>query len=258
MKHLSKIIVLICLFLGNCVSAEQFKVLVLPVDLFSVCENYYCFPEASEIFATDIINSFNNSGKISSPNLYEIRKKISETPQLKNTVSIALNQYKNKNSVDFVSLKKISNTFSIKSILLISSSVSKRSIWEVLEVSSAFEAEKQYQLETNAVLTDNVNDIVMWSGKWNRNLGDNESRFWATTAAQANSQLEKIKFYSQNLIAKNISQNVILRFYQKVSKPVTPQATPKTETTDFRPFNTVKQPVKEEYGEIESETIFNF
>ena len=50
-------------------SAEPFKVLVLPVDLFSVCDNYYCFPEVSEIIAEDVINNFNKRGKILAPNL---------------------------------------------------------------------------------------------------------------------------------------------------------------------------------------------
>lgn len=247
-------------------SAEPFKVLVLPVDLFSVCDNYYCFPEVSEIIAEDVINNFNKRGKIISPNLYDVRKKFAEDPALKASAVNTLNRYKNRNSVDFTSTKAVAKAFDAKSVLLINSLVtqqnSKRNVWEVMEVSSAFEAYNSYTMETNAVLTDNVNDVVMWSGKYKKILGDNETRFWAVTSSQAASQLEKMKFYSRDIISKDIAQNITLRFYPKVTKPVVPKSVEKTEQTDFRPNplgNTnVRLQDDNDYGEIHSETIFDF
>ena len=245
-------------------SAEPFKVLVLPVDLFSVCDNYYCFPEISEIIAEDVINNFNKRGKILAPNLYDVRKKFSEDPALKASAVNTLNRYKNKNSVDFTSTKAVAKAFDAKSVLLINSIVpqGKRSAWEVMEVSSVFEGINLYTLETNVVLTDNVNDVVMWSGKYKRTLGDNEARFWAVTSSHAASQLEKMKFYSRDIISKDIAQNITLRFYPKVTKPVVPKSVEKTEQTDFRPNplgNTnVRLQDDNDYGEIHSETIFDF
>lgn len=247
-------------------SAEPFKVLVLPVDLFSVCDNYYCFPEVSEIIAEDVINNFNKRGKIISPNLYDVRKKFSEDPALKASAVNTLNRYKNRNSVDFTSTKAVAKAFDAKSVLLINSLVtqqnSKRNVWEVMEVSSAFEAYNSYTMETNVVLTDNVNDVVMWSGKYKKILGDNETRFWAVTSSQAASQLEKMKFYSRDIISKDIAQNITLRFYPKVTKPVVSKSVEKTEQTDFRPNplgNTnVRLQDDNDYGEIHSETIFDF
>lgn len=247
-------------------SAEPFKVLVLPVDLFSVCDNYYCFPEVSEIIAEDVINNFNKRGKIISPNLYDVRKKFAEDPALKASAVNTLNRYKNRNSVDFTSTKAVAKAFDAKSVLLINSLVtqqnSKRNVWEVMEVSSAFEAYNSYTMETNVVLTDNVNDVVMWSGKYKKILGDNETRFWAVTSSQAASQLEKMKFYSRDIISKDIAQNITLRFYPKVTKPVVPKSVDKTEQTDFRPNplgNTnVRLQDDNDYGEIHSETIFDF
>ena len=61
----------------------------------------------------------------------------------------------------------IAKSFDAKSVLLVSSVVVtnknliKRSIWEVLEISSAFDIEQSYTLESGAVLLDNVNDIVI-------------------------------------------------------------------------------------------------
>ncbi len=264
MKFWAKIIVAFVLFLGNCVNAEPYKVLVLPVDLFAVCENYYCFPEASEIFANDVIEDFNKDKKIIAPNIYEVRKKIAENPDLKSSATLALSKFRNTNSIDFSALKKLSKDFNANSVILISSSViqnnSKRSLWEVLEIATAFEIYKNFNLKTYVILTDNINDIVMWSGKFERNLGNNETCFWAKNMALADSTLEKIKAYSQNIISKNITQNITLRFYPK--NITTNLDTKKTETKDFRPnalegINT-KLPKENDYGDIQSETIFNF
>lgn len=263
MKIWAKIIVLICLFLGNCVGAESFKVLVLPVDLLNVCGNYYCFPEMSEIIADDVIKNFNSQGKILSPDLYAVRKKLSSDAKLKASAVNVLNKYKSSKSVDFTGLKLLSKAFDAKSVLLIDAEAVQqstgRSVWEVLEISTAFEIYNIYKMEIDAVLTDNVNDIVMWSGKYKRSLADNESRFWAVSTAQAESQLEKLKFYSKDIVSKDIAQNIMLRFYPKVTKPVLP-ASDKTKQTDFitKPFANVRQQDENDYGEIQSETIFDF
>ncbi len=270
MKVLPKLILLICLIFGNVVSAEQFRVLVLPVDLFSVCENYYCFPEMSEIVADDVIRAFNSKGMISAPDLYDVRTQLNANSQLKNTATRALGKFNRSYSVDFQALKTLSNTFGAKSVLLISSSVVqgslKRSPWEVLEITSAFDAINSFDLETFAVLTDDVNDVVMWSGKYSRSLGNNEDAFWAKSSAAANSQLKKLKFYSRDIIAKNIYQNVNLRFFPKTPQAIKPKETNvKTQTTDFRPnpLGTFGKRIRndEDFGEIEindEDIIYSF
>ena len=258
MKIFGKLIIIFCLIIGNIAFAEQYRVLVLPVDLLNVCENYYCFEEASVIIANDTINNLNKSGKVFALNLYDVRSKLNSNPQLKTSATYAINKYKNSNSVDFTSLKKLSDGFEAKSIMMISSQVGKRNIWEILEVSSVFEAISSYSLETNAVLLDNVNDVVMWSGKYTKNLGNNESRFWAKNASQAVSQYEKIKYYSKDILSKSIAQNVVQRFCPKALKQIIPNTRP--QTTDFRPnpLENIKPQPAEEYGEIQSETIYSF
>ena len=260
MKIFSKILLIFTLFIGSTAFSEQYKVLILPVDLFSVCENYYCFDEPSTIISNDIINYLNKNGRVAATDLYEVRNKLSANPQLKTSATYALNKYKNSNNIDFTSLKKLSNEFGTKSIMLISSRTGTRSIWEVLEVSSVFEAVNDYSLETNAVLLDNVNDVVMWSGKYKRTLGDSESRFWAKDSSQANSQYEKIKYYSKDILAKTIAQNVIQRFMPKTIKQTTPDIKP--QTTDFRPnpLENFKFKSQEEDTEIdlESEPMYSF
>ena len=59
MKNLAiKIIFTLLIFFSSlgCVRAVEFDVLVLPTDIFNVCDNYFCFPEPSEIAANYVID----------------------------------------------------------------------------------------------------------------------------------------------------------------------------------------------------------
>ena len=267
MRILAKLLILLCLLIGSSVRAEVFNVLVLPTDIFSVCENYYCFPEVSEIVAEDVITNFNSKGAITAPNLYDVRKKFAENPALKSTAIKVLNKYKTSNSLDFTGLKTLAQNFNSKSVILISSYVQegmKRSPWEILEISSAFDAINTYTLETNAVLTDNINDIVMWSGKYKKTLGNRDSCFWAKNFAFANSQLEKFKLYSHDNVAKSISQNITLRFFPKTPTAIKPKSVnTEPQNAEFRPnpLGTAHQKHENDFDDFEidtGETIFTF
>ena len=221
MRILVKLVIIFSLLISS-VQAVTFDVLVLPADLLNTKENYYGFDEVSEIFASDIIHNFNSSnGKMSSPNLYEVKNKLNQNNNLKNLTSTVLKKFNNSNSVDYKALKEISGSFSCNSVLLISSSVItnknslKRSIWEILEISTAFHILYPYRLDTSIVLIDTVNDIVLWSNHYSIKLGTNENSFEAKNYTQANEVLGKIRLYSENIIAKSVSQNIILRFFPK-------------------------------------------
>ena len=46
-------------------NAVQFDVMVLPTDIFNICDNYFCFPEPSEIASEYIIQELNSYKNIS-------------------------------------------------------------------------------------------------------------------------------------------------------------------------------------------------
>lgn len=238
MKNIFKIILgIIALFsLSQSVQAAQFEVLVLPTGIFSTCSNYFCFPEVSEIVANDVITNLNEYNTIRAKNLSDIRRELNRNESLKFETQNMLDKFEKTNSVDFQTLKDISQKFNVKSVLLISSNTTtskgntKRNLWEVLEIANAFKTTTPYTLQTTAVLTDNVNDIIMWSSKYSKTVTDSNGFFLAQNQAQAASQLEKIKLYSRNNISQNISQNIHLRFFPKdvrtfnVNKQNTPDA----------------------------------
>lgn len=208
--------------------AVQFNVLVLPTDIFRVCDNYFCFPEPSEIVAQDVIQNLNSYKNISAIDLAEVRAKFSQNSQLKSTAQSMLSNFEKTDKIDFQSLDQLSNAFGVKSVAIISSyattdkSPNRRDLWEMLEISNAFKIAYPVTLTTNAVLTDTVNNIVMWSSKYNKKVTNSDDYFIAKNQAQASSQLEKIKLYSKSNISQNISQNFHLRFFPKEVRTFTP------------------------------------
>lgn len=54
----------------------------------------------------------------------------------------------------------------------------------MLELSSAFEVVYPYEMITDAVLIDTVNDLVMWSGHYSRKVGNNNNEFWQNRRLQ--------------------------------------------------------------------------
>lgn len=215
------------MFLILPVNAAGFDVLVLPVEIFQTKENYYGFDEVSEIVAADIISNFNKSkGKIKSPDLYEIRAKLSQEQKDKQIIQNALNNYRNNNRINYDVFRILGSAFDCKFVLIVSASAVtnknslKRSVWEVLEVATEFNAIYPYRMETSLVLLDTDNNSVMWSNNYSYKLGANDNIFAAKNYAQANGEYEKIKLYSSSVVAPSASQNIILRFYPKSIKPL--------------------------------------
>lgn len=206
--------------------AKSFQLLILPVELVDVKQNYYAFDEVSEIIANDVISDFCKTNKINAYNLYDVREKLAVNSELKLSVSNALRKYKNSSTIDFPAFKKISKDFNCNSVLIISSYAStsynnkKRSLWDILDISSAVPMYYPFELKTNAVLIDTVNDLIMWSGNYSKKVSNNEDSFFAASYSHAAERLENIRMYSKNILAKEISQNVVLRFFPKSIRPV--------------------------------------
>lgn len=218
-KILFTIYILFCSISGA--NAVQFDVLVLPTEIFKICDNYFCFPEPSEIAANYVIQNLENYKTINTIDLATVRSVLNEKTDLKNRTEQMLTTFEQTERIDFDTLKALSKEFGVKSVIIISCyaitdrSSTRRDLWEVLEISSAFKITYPFNLTTTAVLTDTVNNVVMWSSKYNKTVSDSNGYFLALNHAQAASHLEKIKQYFKSNVSQNISQNVHLRFFPK-------------------------------------------
>jgi len=230
---------LVILFGSNlCVKAVQFDLLVLPVDIFSVCDNYFCFPEVSNIVADDVIKNMAQYNAINTKSLTQMRDAFSKNNELKSKTQALLTQYRDKDKIDFPTLQAVANYFGVKSVLLINSYAIndktdlRRNLWDILEIGSAFKLTYPFELKTNAVLTDCVNKLVMWSGKYSKDVSDTFGYYSAANQMQAMSQLEKIMMYSNETLSKNISQNVFMRFFPRDVRTFTMKSSPEQSGED--------------------------
>lgn len=246
--------------------AKSFQLLVLPVDLLEVKENYYAFDEVSEIIAKDVISNFEKTNQINAYDIYSVREKLAMNSALKLTTANALKKYKTSSTIDFDVFKKVNEQFNCNSVLIISSYVPssynsvKRSLWDVLDLSSASGVYYPFELQTYAVLIDTVNELVMWSGNYSKKVSSNDDSFFAKNYAQAKAHYENIRLYSKEIAAKEISQNVILRFFPKTIRPVDKKIDSsdssgalrfeRTIPVITRPEKTVPQENTENYGDM--------
>lgn len=228
MKNLYKLFLTILVVTGLVMPAcakVTFNVVVLPVDLFKVCANYYCYPEVSEIVASDVIDNFNATGRIFSPSISYMRKAMADSPDLGRYTNSVLTRYSKDKSLDFTALKYIAQSFRANSVLIISNDVpvkdayARRNVWEMLVLSTNFNIIHKYEMETDAVLVDTVNDLVMWKNTYTKKISDSNDTFKAPNASDAYAKLEYLRLYSKDILSKNISQNVYLRFFPKIIDP---------------------------------------
>ncbi len=236
------LLLVICVFSQKGAKAVQFDVLVLPTEVSSVCENYFCFPEPSEIAANYVINQLNETKNINVIKLSDVRAKLAANQNLKNETEGMLKNFEQTERIDYVVLKDLSEAFNVKSVILISCyaitdrAETRRNLWEVLEISSAFKITYPFNLTTTAVLVDTVNSTVMWSGKFSKTVSDSNGYFLALNQAQATSHLEKIRQYFRSFVAPSISQNVHLRFFPREVRTFTVNGNKKLDDTEMPKF----------------------
>ena len=72
----TKLLLIFAILVFSAIKVEaqtQFELLVLPTDIFSVCDNYFCFPEVSNIIAEDVISDLKTKNNINVKTLNEVR-----------------------------------------------------------------------------------------------------------------------------------------------------------------------------------------
>jgi hypothetical protein len=158
---------------------------------------------------------------VTAPELSTVRANLYSNSSLKYSTEKVLSQFAKDDKIDFNSLQAIAKFFDAKSVLLINSyalndkMITRGNLWKMLEISSAFQIRYPLYLNTSAILTDCVNDLIMWSGKYSKDVSDSDGYFSALGQIQAYSQLEKIKQYSKINISQNIAQGVFTRFFPR-------------------------------------------
>lgn len=211
--------------------AKKFQVVVLPVNSSAAYSKLFNTSDIDEIVAIDVINNFNSSYKIEAPNLSKVKSQISLSNELKDSVDTVTSKFTKNSEPDYSALKVIADSFNAKSVLIVYSYVQengkslKRDFFEIMKLSCAFELQADYNLVTEAVLFDDVNNLVMWSAMYKTPLNKKGIPLKISNELNAQEQVYNVKLYSKDILSKNISENVTLRFYPKSVNPITVKPT---------------------------------
>lgn len=234
-------------------SAEEYRVLVLPDNLQFESTNYYVYPDCSTMFASEVIDYLNHSGKVKTVSMADVRTKFRANLKLSLLAKSTLKEYKYNYNISFVDLKNIAQRFSVNKVLLITSTtdaqnyILRRTVWDFLNIPGATVIDPVYKLSTFAALIDVDSEKVLWQHTYHKTIGSTESRILAVNFAPSSEQLDKLKLYSSVLspqIARNVefgilpAPSLVPSVDAKIVEPINEQvpvvAPPIIELTDIR------------------------
>lgn len=211
-KLFTLIIVLYLALLGIQKSqAETYRLLVLPDNIQFESTNYLVYPDSSIIFASDIINSIKEDGRIEIVSMAEVRDALRKNVKVKVTTKNALKEFKYNYNIPFVDLQSIAHHFSTNKVLIITSQTDiqnymlRRTIWDFLNIPGATVIDPAYKLSTYAALVDVDKEQVLWQNTYYKSINTMEGRIIAQNFAPATEQLEKVRLYSTSFLSPTVA-----------------------------------------------------
>lgn len=190
------------------------KILVLPDNLQFESTNYYIYPDASVMFATDTINQLKKHNKVETVSMSEVRNAFRNNIRLKLVSKSTLKEFKYKYNVDFVDLKTITSKFDTDKVLVITSSTDvqnylfKQTVWDMLNIPGEPVIKPTYMVNTYAALVDVTKEEILWEKNFRKELSANNFIILPVNFAPANEQLDRIKRYSMNYLSAEIAGNI--------------------------------------------------
>lgn len=216
MKRFLKLFSIFCIvfFIAQSCRAEEPKLLVLPDNVQFDSTNYYVFPDASTIFASDTINELKKGRKIEIVSMTEIRDALRKNTKLNILTKKALNEFKYNYNIPFVDFRAIAHQFSTDKVLVITSQTDtqnyllRRTFWDFINLPGTTVVDPVYKLATYAALIDVDKEEIIWQSTFYKNIGSMESRMIAGSFAPATEQLQKIRFYSEFCLSPQVARIV--------------------------------------------------
>lgn len=197
------------------VSAEQYKVLVLPDNIVTENEaiDSYIYNATSEFFANEVVNILNQTDYIKSPSVSEERKLLKSNASYMIPAKNLTTKFKTSYNIDYAQLKKIAAQANAKYALLLTSAIDsenyilRRTFWDFINIPGATVVDPAYKINTYAALVDVQKNVVLWSNTFYKTISVVENRIITRGPSPQTEQLQKIRDYSR-MICPEIAQNV--------------------------------------------------
>lgn len=219
MKKLVNIVFIFLLFVAQPCFAKEYKVLVLPDTLMNKVNDYFVYPEASELVSTDVIRYLNNVPSFNAPQVSTVKSTVNKYPSLKANAVALMKNFKVNYNIDFEALSRLNMYFKADLALMVTSNIDvqnyflRRTIWDALNIPGATVVDPAYRVSTQVYLIDIRNKRIMWQHTYQKLISSRESRMVAVDYSPQTEQMERVKTYSERFLAPQITQEMQLVVY---------------------------------------------
>ena len=222
MRDLIKLFIIgaLMMFIPSVVSAEQYRVLILPDNIVtdSLAVDSYIYDATAEFFAGEIINILNQTDSIKCPTVSDERALLKGDASAMIPAKNLTNKFKTTYNIDYPQLKKVANKNQSKYVLMLTSAIDaenyvlRRTVWDFLNIPGASVIDPAYKISTYAALVDTTKNAVLWSNTYYKTISVVEGRILTRGPSPQTEQLQKIRDYSRMLcpeIAQHVQLNVL-------------------------------------------------
>lgn len=202
---------------ANCYAAK-FNFLVIPNDLLLESKNDIIFQNSASLIGTDIINYYNQHPDMSAVPINKLKTYLDrpENYRLKKEVQKLITDYQKDYTVNYATVQKLASKFGTKQVLMINcnmdaqSYITRRTLWDALDIPGATVIDPAYRLTTQVALIDANNQTTLWQHNYQKLISSRESRILNATMGNTSEQLEKVQKYSTKFLSPQVVQETQL------------------------------------------------
>lgn len=202
---------------ANCYAAK-FNFLVIPNDLLLESKNDIIFQNSASLIGTDIINYYNQHPDMSAVPINKLKTYLDrpENYRLKKEVQKLITDYQKDYTVNYATVQKLASRFGTKQVLMINcnmdaqSYITRRTLWDALDIPGATVIDPAYRLTTQIALIDANNQTTLWQHNYQKLISSRESRILNATMGNTSEQLEKVQKYSTKFLSPQVVQETQL------------------------------------------------
>lgn len=196
----------------SALKSDKRNVVVISDRVYQANQQYFVYPEVSEMIAQEVINELNREGFVYAPTLSSVRERLKKADLVVHADKL-LRDFHYTYNIDFNALNKIAKKLGADDILLITGGLDtvsdflKPTWYNFLNIPGENVVKSEYRMYTHFALIDVQNEIVTWQNSYTRHITSPEFALANATFSPDYRQMTKIKKGSY-IIAKDAAYRV--------------------------------------------------
>lgn len=209
---------------------EKQSIIVISDRVEQANQQYFIYPQVSEMVAAEVINELNKDAVVTAPALSTVREKLRSQKLLRSSSKL-LDNYRYTYELNFSALKKIAKEFNVTNVLIVTGSLDtvsdflKPTWWNFLNIPGENIVKTEYRLYTYIALVDLKTETITWQNTYHRQITAPEFALANATYSPDYRQLTKLKKASA-VIAQDATyrvENVLTPWFTADKTPPTLQ-----------------------------------